>query len=248
MFFFEGAAIAVAVVVGGVLQRVAGMGFAMVVAPFIVLVLPGAQGVVFTNLCGAIAAALLIWPTRRLIDGRALALLAVGSIGGAVLGAMVVGGIDVALFRIVMGVVLILGIGMSLLASRLEARLSRLRWAAPAGAVTGALVTLAGIGGPPVSIYGVATEWEHRRFAATLQPFIAFISAVGAVTVMVAVPGSMPSIPPLLWFVSAAALAIGLAAGEWLSSRVTQRSGRAIVVILGLVGAGAALVSGVLAL
>lgn len=237
-----------AVLVGGALQRVAGMGFAMVVAPFAVLLLQGQQGVVFANVCGALAGLLLVWPVRHDIDRRRLGLLVVASLVGAALGALIVGPLDVAAFRIVVGSVLVVAIACSLL-------VGRLRYAAPvtsssivAGGVTGMLVTMSGIGGPPMSIYAVVTKWEHRAFAATMQPFVVVSSIFGASAVLLASPNAIPALNPATWVAVVVALVIGLGLGQLGNRYVSARAGRAVVVALGLVGAVTAIVSGISAL
>lgn len=238
----------VAVAVGGALQRVAGMGFAMVVAPFVVLLLAGQQGVVLTNMLGAAAGLLLVWPTRADVSWTRLALLTVSTVVGAAAGALVVSSLDVAVLRIVLGVVLIAAIAISLRAARLSVHVTDPRWALLAGGATGTLVTMSGIGAPPMTVYAVASNWPHRSFAATMQPYVAVSSAIGAGTLLLASPASLPQLPAWTWVAAAVALVIGLIAGNLLSRVVSEAAGRHVVVVLGLIGAVTAIVAGAAAL
>jgi len=57
-----------AVVMGAGMQRITGMGFALVAAPFLVLLLGPVEGVVLVNLCGAVTAGAIIFRVVRDID------------------------------------------------------------------------------------------------------------------------------------------------------------------------------------
>ncbi|WP_285362916.1 sulfite exporter TauE/SafE family protein [Microbacterium sp. LMC-P-041] len=238
-------ALLAAVIVGGALQRIAGMGFAMVVAPFAVLLLSGQQGVVFANLSGAFAAMALIWPARADIDRKRLLILSTTSIAGAAGGALIVRFLDIGTFRILVGGILLCAILGSLLIarSRLVVPLTPASFAA--GSATGLLVTMSGIGGPPMSIYAVLTRWEHRQFAATMQPFVLFSSLIAAGAVLLSVPDSAPQLPPANWLIIAGALVSGLAIGQLLHRRIPPTIGRIAVIVLGIIGAVTAIVSGV---
>ncbi len=240
-------ALAVSVVAGAALQRIAGMGFAMVVAPLAILLLPGQQGVVFANLCGATAAFLLLGTVRRDVDWRRLALLSVTSVAGAVLGALVVRSLDVATFRVVVGIVLLLGIGLSLVASKTTYEAPPVPASLAAGTATGMLVTMSGIGGPPMSIYAIATRWDHQAFAATMQPFVVLTSLIGAGAVTISTPNSAPVLEPMMWVFTAVGLPAGLIAGNLLHRVVPARIGRLIVILLGIVGALTAIGAGLTA-
>jgi uncharacterized membrane protein YfcA len=245
-----GAAVALvmAVLIGSALQRLAGMGFAMVVAPFAILLLPGQQGVVFANLAGTVAALALVWAVRRDIAWKPLWILSGTALVGAVVGALVVRSLDAAVFRIIVGIVLLAAIAVSLF-------VSRLRWSAPftsatvvTGGAVGLLVTMSGIGAPPLSVYSLVTDWDTRRFTATMQPFVALSSVIGAVAVLLAQPGSMPELAVGEWVAALVALGIGLLAGHRLHQVVPTRVASILVVTLGFVGAVTAVVSGVNAL
>ena len=216
----------------------------MVVAPLAVLLLAGGEGVVLTNLVGAAGGALLLWSVPDQIEWARLGLLAVSTVIGALIGALIVGSLDVAVFRLAVGILLTLAILGSLLIGRLSLHVTAPGWALLAGGATGTLVTISGIGGPPMSIYAVASDWPHRRFAATMQPYVAFSSLIGAGAVLLVEPTALPDLPGWMWAAVGAALAAGLVGGSVLSRIVSESTGRAIVVTLGLIGAASAIASG----
>lgn len=241
-------ALVASVLVGAALQRIAGMGFAMVVAPFAILLLPGQQGVVFANLCGAATALALIWPVLREIDWGRLGVLSVTSVFGAAAGAVIIRSLDAGMFRVVVGVVLLAGIALSLAMSKATYMAPPICASLAAGTATGMLVTMSGIGGPPMSIYALATRWEHHRFAATMQPFVALSSVIGASAVLLSMPEAVPVLDPTVWVLIIIGIAAGLVGGNALHRVVPPRIGRLTVVLLGVAGAVTAIISGAAAL
>ena len=138
-----------AIFVGAVTQRIAGMGFAMMVAPFVVLAFGPLQGVVLVNLCGAAVALLTMISLRHDIQWSTFGWLIGSSLIGVVAGAIVVRSLNVPVFQILVGSVLILAVVGSVLIARTSLHVCGRRWTIAAGASTGALVAAAGIGGLP---------------------------------------------------------------------------------------------------
>jgi uncharacterized membrane protein YfcA len=238
----------VAIFVGAVTQRIAGMGFAMMVAPFVVLALGPSQGVVLVNLCGIAVALITMLQLRRDIDWSAFAWLITSSLAGIAVGIFTVRSLDAALFQVVVGGILILAIAGSVLIARTSAHVSGRRWTAVAGASTGALVAAAGIGGPPMTIYAVLTRWNQRSFAATMQPYQACVSAVAVLAALAGAPESWPALPGASVLVVLAAIGVGLTAGNLLGRVVPPAVGRWVVIALALIGAVITLISGLQAL
>jgi uncharacterized protein len=238
----------VAIFVGAVTQRIAGMGFAMMVAPFVVLAFGPAQGVVLVNLCGTVVALITMLQLRRDVEWSTFAWLITSSLVGIAVGVFTVRSLDVALFQVLVGGILILAIVGSVLIARTSAHVSGRRWTAVAGVSTGALVAAAGIGGPPMTIYAVLSGWNQRSFAATMQPYQACVSAVAVLATLAGAPESWPALPGASWLVVIAAIGIGLAGGNLLARVVPPAVGRWVVIALALIGAVITLISGTLAL
>lgn len=53
--------LALAVFVGAAMQRLTGMGFALVSAPFVVLIMGPVTGIVLVNVCGALSSLLILF-------------------------------------------------------------------------------------------------------------------------------------------------------------------------------------------
>lgn len=238
-------ALVAAMLVGATLQRIAGMGFAMVVAPLALLLLPGQEGVVLANVWGMVASLILIWPVRKDVEWPKVSVLVSTSLVGALLGAVVIRALDASTFKIVVGLILIVAILVSLVIAG-TSWMAKL-WPATtmAGTGTGMLITMSGIGGPVMTVYSVITRWEHRKFAASMQPFVAVVSGIGAVAALLASPGSFPTFALPEWSLMAAALLAGLFGARYLEPFITPKAGRIIVVILGLLGAVSAVISGI---
>lgn len=73
-----------AVVMGAGMQRITGMGFALVAAPFLVLLLGPVEGVVLVNVCGAVTAGAIIVRVVRDIDWKRYAALTASAVLGIV--------------------------------------------------------------------------------------------------------------------------------------------------------------------
>ena len=70
-----------------------------------------------------------------------------------------------------------------------------------AGAVSGIMTTTAGVGGPAMSVYAVASKWDQRSFAASMQPYFLTIGLAAILAKYVATPESMPALEPSAWAV-----------------------------------------------
>lgn len=237
-----------AIFVGAVTQRIAGMGFAMMVAPFVVLALGPSQGVVLVNLCGAVAATVTMFTLLPEIRWSAVGWLLASSLVGVILGSVVVHSLNVPVFQTLIGSVLLLAVVTSVLLGRTSLTITGVRWMITAGAATGALVASAGIGGPPMSIYAVLSKWEQRSFAATMQPYTAAISLIAVAASLIIAPLSWPALSGALWLILAATIAVGLLVGTLLGRVVSPATARAVVIGLALVGAVITLITGVVGL
>jgi uncharacterized membrane protein YfcA len=85
-----GAAVAAAVMIGAVLQRLSGTGLALVSAPLLTLLLGPAAGVLLVNICSICSAALIFGVVRRDVDWRRYRMLTAAAILGVLPGAVLV--------------------------------------------------------------------------------------------------------------------------------------------------------------
>ncbi|PZR52309.1 sulfite exporter TauE/SafE family protein [Xylanimonas oleitrophica] len=242
-----------AVLVGGSLQRVTGLGFAMVAGPFMVLVLGARQGVVMINLVGAASALLILTRVVRDVEWRRFALMAVASLCTTVPGALLLRDASDAALEVAVGGVVLVGMTVAMVADRLR---SGRRWWTPgarlpavvAGSLSGAGSVAAGIGGPPLAVYSVLDRWDPRAFAATLQPFFV-VNATGAASAkLLMTDATLPHLQWWAWLLVAASVVVAVLVGDAVAKKVSRTAVRRVLVVLAYGGGLATMVRGILAL
>jgi len=233
------------VIVGAVMQRITGLGFALVASPFFVLLLDPVMGVILVNVCGVIVSGVLTVRSVKHVDWRRWAILVTSAVLGVVPGAFLVYHLAVDWLDIVVGALIIIGLISSLLVrSRIDP--DHVAPLVTAGIFSGAMNVTAGVGGPPLGIYGVLTSWDHRSFAATMQPVFFTIGSVSLITKLTIAPPGAALYDPYVWIVLACGCLVGMTAGELIAKRVTNGLARKLLVVLALGGAATVLTRGLL--
>ena len=160
----------IAVIAGALAQRIAGLGFGLLVSPVLVVLLGPFDGVMIINLCGATSSLLILSRVWRHVAWKKYFGLALAALAGVLPGAWLASNVPEAPLEICIGVLLII----ALLASQ---RLTRSSWQASGpvpmaslGFSSGLMNAAAGVGGPAITAYAIATRWEQKSFSATLQP------------------------------------------------------------------------------
>ncbi|MGC1207545.1 MAG: sulfite exporter TauE/SafE family protein [Ornithinimicrobium sp.] len=238
--------VVLAFIFGAGLQRIAGLGLGLVVAPIMTLTLGPAVGVTLSN-AGAVATTILVFAaTRRDVDWRTFFRLAplimIGSFGGA----LVVLRMDAAWLEVLIGSLVLLALGLIGVASgKIHLRGRMVAWVA--GAAGGFMNATAGVAGPAMTIYALATRWDQKSFAATVQPvlLLANLSALVGKSAVGALP-SDSTLPWWIWFVVAAAVAVGVPAGGYLSRWVSTSTARRLAVTIAALGGAVTLARGLL--
>ncbi|MBC7442294.1 MAG: sulfite exporter TauE/SafE family protein [Ramlibacter sp.] len=233
-----------AVLVGSSMQRVTGMGFALVAAPFLVLLLGPVDGVILTNLCSALTAAIILTRVVRDVDWRRAGALALFAIAGIVPGAMILRYVSAAWLEIAIGVLIAVGLTASVNLGRVHIR-DRRSFRAIAGVFSGFMNATAGVGGPAVSIYALATNWPHRSFAATMQPYFLFIGLTSLGAKFASGSAGVPALQGWVWLLVAVACVAGLIQGEVLARFLKPHIARRLLVIVAYTGAAATIARGV---
>jgi uncharacterized membrane protein YfcA len=234
-----------AVVVGAGMQRITGMGFALVAAPFLVLLLGPVEGVVLVNVCGAVTAGAIIFRVVHDIDWRRYLLLAASALLGIIPAAILIRFIPPAVLEISIGVILAAGLTVLLVLKSATLPAQR-RYLFTAGGLSGFMNTAAGVGGPAVSMYSIATRWQHKSFAATMQPYFFTIGAFSLISKAITAPATFPVMPLGMWVAVAVACLAGLVVGDVAAKFVPARAAQVLLVILAYLGAAATIVRGVL--
>ncbi|GGC56150.1 permease [Hoyosella rhizosphaerae] len=233
-----------AVFIGSVLQRVAGTGVGLIVAPILVVALGPSQGVVVANVAACVAGFVLFLSVRKQVDwsrfGRFMPTTILGSIAASALILV----LPPAWLQIGIGVVVLCALALSVAMPRLPHRDGRIVLAVT-GVVAGFLNTAAGVASPAFVIYARLARWEPKAFVATMQPAFA---ALGAISVTVKAIsgvdfGPVASIPVLAGIVGLATL--GLLLGAKIAAHVNGTTVRRLALVLAAVGALAVVIRGI---
>ncbi len=236
------------VVIGAIAQRVAGLGFAMLVSPFLVLALGAHQGVFLVNICGVVSSAIIVPRVWKDIDWSMFRWLTGFSVFGSVAGALLGGELPQAPLSIIVGATVLLALLLSLILVRADVTVSGQVPKGGAGFLSGLTNSLAGVGGPAVSAYAVLARWPQRPFAATLQPFFVVTGLATIGMKFLTVPDQLPLLPAWAWIGVAVFIWGGVLIGERVQRVVSDKHARFFVLCCAFVGAVTALVSGLRAL
>lgn len=234
------------VLVGAVAQRIAGLGFALLIAPFLVLILGPHAGVLLVNLCAVVSSSIIMSRVWRDIDWSMFRWLVIPSLFGSVPGSFLAVAVPSAPLSVIVGSIVLVALTLSLVLQRSDVVVRGNTPKVVAGFTAGITNSMAGVGGPSVSAYALLSRWPQRPFAATLQPFFVCIGSVTLVTKLLLDPTQAPSLAPWMWAAIGLAIVAGIFTGEKLSRFVRDDQARLFVVVIAFVGAGLAVLKGIL--
>jgi uncharacterized membrane protein YfcA len=233
------AAMLAVVFAGAAVQRVAGVGFALIVSPTLALLL-GPDGIVLSNLLGAAVCALVLAGSWREVDRRRAVLLAPAGLLGVLPGVYLSRQLSPGPLQVAIGLIILVGLAGALLSGRV--RLSQTTGTTVAcGLASGFMTATAAVGGPALTFYAITTRWEQRLFAATVQ-----INFLSQATLAMALKGltHLPGIAAMLSLFTA--MGAGLLLGRVVSGRVSAQGARTAAVGVALAGAVATTLKGLL--
>ncbi|MGP9681984.1 TSUP family transporter [Brachybacterium sp. AOP3-A1-3] len=231
MTFADLALLATIIGVGAGLQRLTGMGFALVASPFLVLTAGPVEGVLVTNACGVVSSLLNLGLVHRDVEWRRLLRFTPFSLVGIVLGVLVLTVLPADPLAVLVGVLILIAIGVTVIA-RPGAVKDGLPVSSGFGVASGFMNVTAGVGGPALAVYAAATGWAHKGFAASAQAHFLLLSALSLVA-----KGSLPSMEGTGWVVTIAAILIGAAIGQRLAGRFAGKTLMRVVLVLSAAGA-----------
>lgn len=241
--------ITAAVFVGASAQRLTGMGFALVVSPFLVLLLGPVAGVMIVNACGVVSSAIVWSRTHRDVDWRLVRILVLFALLGVIPGGWLSTALPGPVMHIVIGLMIVLALTISLTFTRSERAFPQsMPVTGSAGLASGFMSAAAGVGGPALSVFAILTRWEHRAFAATMQPYFVAAGLMALGSKLLFEPTAWPTLPAPAWLAMAIALLAGQVFGEWLSTRIPVSLARLLMIVLAFGGGIATLAKGIIEL
>ncbi|MHA7263601.1 sulfite exporter TauE/SafE family protein [Arthrobacter sp. TMN-37] len=233
-----------AIFAGAVAQRIAGLGFALLIAPFLVLILGPHEGVLLVNICGVVSSAIIVGRVWRDIDWSMFRWLTVPSFFGSIPGSLIAVAAPAAPLAVTVGGVVLVALSVSLVLQRSDVVVRGNVPKALAGFGAGLTNSMAGVGGPAVSAYAVLARWPQRPFAATLQPFFVIIGLVTLAVKLFLDPAQAPALAPWMWGAIGITIVGGIFAGEKLGRFIRDDHARIGVVVIAFLGAGLATAKG----
>ena len=223
-------------------QRVAGMGFALVASPFLVALLGPFDGVLVVNVFGALTSGAILITVWRRVEYKKIGLLLIPAAIATVPGALVAQLVPSAVLSTVIGALVILALLGGIYASD-SVRMMGRGGAVATGAVSGFMSVTAGVGGPAISAYAIATRWPHPAFAASVQLYFFSLGAIS-----LAAKRAFPILAWQEWAACGVSLIIGIVAGHLLARFVKPRGARVLVMSLAFAGAGVIITKGMIEL
>jgi uncharacterized membrane protein YfcA len=225
------------VLAGASVQRMAGIGFALLTAPVLALLLGASQGVVLCNTGSAAISAIGLATTWRRVRPAAMVPLIAAAGCSVPFGTWVAARLPEPQLLAVMGALVTVAVLVVLRGARL-ASLRGTRGAVAAGAVSGFMNSAAGVGGPALSLYAVNAGWTVREFVPNAQAYGLLVNLFS-----LAVKGT-PRLSSPAWLAVGAALLLGAVIGHWAADRVPERRARTVVLLLALGGGVTTLAKG----
>lgn len=208
-----------------VVQSLTGLGFGLIIVPPLVLVLGAKDAVVVSNVLGTVLSGAMLLRIHAGVEWRMGIVLLVGAVAGMPLGLAVLILIDPDLLQVLIACTVI--VFTVLLARGMQIHSAGAFGDAVSGILSGILRMSTSMSGPPVVIYLQGRGLTSDRFRATLA---AFFAASGIISIGLFLAGgqldravaldALPALP---------ALALGLAVGGALYTRVDEHRFRLLV-------------------
>ena len=179
------AALVAATLLAGLIRGFTGFGSALVMAPAFALVVPPREAVVLITLLNLATMTQLLAPALKKADWPLVAPMSAAAVLTIPLGTWLLVAVDgdmvrraIAIVVVAFALVLLAG-GQIRIAPRLPATLA-------AGAVSGVLTGIGGIGGPPVVLYLLSRPSEAAHYRASFISYFAVIQVFGILPLLYA--------------------------------------------------------------
>ncbi len=236
------------VLLGSSLQRLGGMGLALVSAPVISIALGPIQGVLLVNILAAVNATVSTVSMRKDIRWKTVGLIASLMWLGAALGALLISRVSVAQLQTIVGAMIALALVVVVVGAK---RVPQARGSVPpivAGLVAGFTNTLAGVAGPVITVYGQAARMEFRHIAASLQPLFVISGLLSFAVKEFSGAARLDEVPWQVWPAAVGAVFLGNFVGAVLANRIDPQKARKLGISIAFAGALSVFFRGVMAL
>ncbi|MFC6153841.1 TSUP family transporter [Nocardioides yefusunii] len=213
------------ILLGAVAQAATGMGFSLVAAPMLVVLLGPREGVAATLVLGALSSVLPLVRDGRHAQPRTVAGMLVPTLLCTPLVAWAVSDLDVRWMALASGVGIVAAV--TLLACGLRSpRLGTPTAAAAAGVASAGLSVVGGVGGAAIGIYAANAGWSPRVARANLHWYFLVQNSATAVLLGAHLPSPA----------QVATLCTGTAVGMVVATRVADPVIRGGVLALSMAG------------
>jgi uncharacterized membrane protein YfcA len=227
----------VAVLLAAFVRGVSGFGFALILAPILLLILNSKSVVIINLFLGFLANIVVFFYCVRKISLRKITPMMIACLIGVPLGAYIIYIIDAAMLKIIVGgVILVFAIPMAFgfnLTLKNETAAS-----GAAGFLSGVLITATSLGGPPVVLYMHNQRWEKEDIYNNQAGYFLFANVCAFIALSLS--GFMDAQIAIFSVSLMPALLIGTVLGIVAFRRINQRFFRylslAIVIGTGILG------------
>ena len=153
-----------------------GFGYALVGCPLLLLLLPAKVVVPAILLSSMLLSAILIVGAYREFNLRRIGTFLLGALPGSVLGVQVLASsTDETMTRVIGSITVVAAVGLWAKPRRPLAREGT--FAALAGGLSGILGGASALSGPPVVLYGLNQNWDHRLLRADMIGYFSILHA-----------------------------------------------------------------------
>lgn len=233
------ALLCLAAFLGALAQRMAGIGFALVAAPLFSLVLGPFQGVLLSNVLSLMVNSGVLAGTWRHVEWRKSLMLSVPALCAVLPGAWLARNLPDAWLLIGTGSVIVCASAILVHLDGIPG-LNGVGGLAAAGAVSGFMNVIAGVGGPAMALYAASTKWAMQAFVPTLQLFNMIVNTASILT------KGFPTVNVVTIALAAGALGAGVALGASLAKRMADDRTRKLALGIAVLGGVLTVVKGVL--
>lgn len=212
-----------AVLVGATVQRLTGLGFALVTTPVFVMVLGPWDGVLLSIVGGMFTCGFITVRYWRQVAWDKVLPLGPWAALAVLPGLWVAGAAPSRLLEGLVGLSVCMGLTMVRGAQRIPS-FTGLPLVGSTGLASGFFASMAGLGGPPMVIYAEMRRWDAKDFVISIQPLFLFLASTTLVARWVISGRLLPALAGEEWVLCGVAGAVGFRLGSALARVVSSRT------------------------